>query len=86
MLRSVGLEPVKLSHRVKLHFIARLAALVEPNATTTSRLGPRGTGKSYFFSEFSPCHADFQAARRQRPPSSTTTPAARSDWWVIGMW
>src|SRR5690606_32783548 len=31
VLRSVGLEPVKLSHRVKLHFIARLAALVEPN-------------------------------------------------------
>ena len=28
VLRSVGLEPMKLSHRVKMHFIARLAALV----------------------------------------------------------
>lgn len=53
VLRSVGLEPAKLSHRVKLHFIARLAALVEPNYNYIE-LGPRGTGKSYFFSEFSP--------------------------------
>jgi ATP-dependent Lon protease len=53
ILRSVGLEPGKLSHRVKLHFIARLAPLVEPNYNFIE-LGPRGTGKSYFFSEFSP--------------------------------
>jgi ATP-dependent Lon protease len=36
-----------------MHFIARLAALVEPNYNYIE-LGPRGTGKSYFFSEFSP--------------------------------
>lgn len=53
VLRSVGLEPTRLSHRVKMHFIARLAALVEPNYNYIE-LGPRGTGKSYFFSEFSP--------------------------------
>lgn len=53
ILRSVGLEPSKLSPRVKMHFIARLAALVEPNYNYIE-LGPRGTGKSYFFSEFSP--------------------------------
>lgn len=53
VLRAVGLEPTKLSHRVKMHFIARLAALVEPNYNYIE-LGPRGTGKSYFFSEFSP--------------------------------
>lgn len=53
VLRSVGLEPSKLTHRVKMHFIARLAALVEPNYNYIE-LGPRGTGKSYFFSEFSP--------------------------------
>jgi len=45
VLRSVGLEPAKLSQRVKLHFIARLAALVEPNYNYIE-LGPRGTGKS----------------------------------------
>jgi ATP-dependent Lon protease len=53
ILRTVGLEPDKLSKRVQMHFIARLAALVEPNYNYIE-LGPRGTGKSYFFSEFSP--------------------------------
>ena len=53
IMRSVGLEPTKLSQRVKMHFIARLAPLVEPNYNYIE-LGPRGTGKSYFFSEFSP--------------------------------
>jgi ATP-dependent Lon protease len=51
VLRSVGLEPTKLSKRVQMHFIARLAVLVEPNYNYIE-LGPRGTGKSYFFSEF----------------------------------
>ena len=53
VLRSVGLEPTKLNFRQKLHFIARLAPLVEPNYNFIE-LGPRGTGKSYFYSEFSP--------------------------------
>ncbi len=53
ILRSVGLEPNKLSQRVKFHFIARLAPLIEPNFNFIE-LGPRGTGKSYFYSEFSP--------------------------------
>ena len=53
IMRSVGLEPSKLSKRVKLHYVARLAPLVEPNYNYIE-LGPRGTGKSYFFSEFSP--------------------------------
>ncbi|HSN78680.1 MAG TPA: BREX system Lon protease-like protein BrxL [Anaerolineae bacterium] len=53
VLRSVGLEPARLSPRQKLHVIARLAPLVEPNFNFIE-LGPRGTGKSYFYSEFSP--------------------------------
>lgn len=53
VLRSVGLEPTKLSQRLKMHYIARLVPLVEANYNFIE-LGPRGTGKSYFFSEFSP--------------------------------
>ena len=53
VLRSVGLEGSKLTPRQKLHFMARLIALVEANFNFIE-LGPRGTGKSYFFSEFSP--------------------------------
>lgn len=53
VMRSVGLEPSKLSKRVKFHFLSRLASLVEANYNFIE-LGPRGTGKSYFYSEFSP--------------------------------
>ena len=53
ILRSVGLEPSKLTPRLKFHYVTRLAPLVEPNFNFIE-LGPRGTGKSYFFSEFSP--------------------------------
>lgn len=53
ILRSVGLEPEKMSLRLKLHFLSRLIPLVEPNYNFVE-LGPRGTGKSYFFSEFTP--------------------------------
>jgi len=53
ILRSVGLEPAALTVRARMHYIARMAALVETNYNYIE-LGPRGTGKSYFFSEFSP--------------------------------
>lgn len=53
ILRTVGLEASKLTQRVKFHFLLRLAPLVEANFNFVE-LGPRGTGKSYFYSEFSP--------------------------------
>jgi len=53
LIRSIGLEPAKFSFRQKLHFLARLFPFVEANYNFIE-LGPRGTGKSYAFSEFSP--------------------------------
>lgn len=53
IIRSIGLEPDKLSKRLKFHFIARFFGFVEKNYNFIE-LGPRGTGKSYSFSEFSP--------------------------------
>ncbi len=53
VMRSVGLEPTKIDKRIKFHFLSRLASLVESNYNFIE-LGPRGTGKSYFYSEFSP--------------------------------
>ena len=53
ILRSVGLEPARLNRRQQFHYLARMASLVEANYNYIE-LGPRGTGKSYFFSEFSP--------------------------------
>jgi len=53
IIRSIGLEPDKLSKRLKFHFLARFFSFVEKNYNFIE-LGPRGTGKSYSFSEFSP--------------------------------
>jgi ATP-dependent Lon protease len=53
MLRSIGLESEKMPLRLKFHFLARLFPFVESNYNFIE-LGPRGTGKSYVFSEFSP--------------------------------
>lgn len=66
MLRSVGLNPKIMDNppeeikakfpsgtRMKLHFLSRLIPLVQNNFNYIE-LGPRGTGKSFFYSEFSP--------------------------------
>ena len=53
LIRSFGLEPGWMTKRLKFHYLARLAPLVEPNFNFIE-LGPRGNGKSYTFSEFSP--------------------------------
>jgi len=53
IMRSIGLEPEKMSKRLKFHYLARLFCFVEANYNFIE-LGPRGTGKSYAFSEFSP--------------------------------
>lgn len=53
LLQSVGLEPTRLTAREQMHHLSRLVPLVEANYNFVE-LGPRGTGKSYTFSEFSP--------------------------------
>jgi ATP-dependent Lon protease len=53
LIRTMGLEPSRFSLRIKFHFLARLFPFVEANYNFIE-LGPRGTGKSYAFSEFSP--------------------------------
>jgi ATP-dependent Lon protease len=53
LLRSIGLEPNIMDHRLKILQITRLIPFVEKNYNFIE-LGPRGTGKSYVFSEMSP--------------------------------
>lgn len=53
LLRSAGLEPARLEHRLKLLLLARFIPFVERNFNFIE-LGPRGTGKSYVYSEMSP--------------------------------
>ena len=51
--RSVGMEPVNLDEKTKLHLVARMIPFVEKNFNICE-LGPRGTGKSYVYDEISP--------------------------------
>jgi len=82
IIRSFGMEPGWMTKRLKFHYLARLAPLVESNFNFIE-LGPRGNGKSYTFSEFSP-YATLLGA----PTSAATL------WWnnqrkqvgLIGFW
>lgn len=53
LLRSVGLEPSHMEKRLKMLLMTRLISYVEKNYNFIE-LAPRGTGKSYAFSEMSP--------------------------------
>lgn len=53
MLRSIGMEPDKLTCREKWLLLIRMIPLVENNFNLCE-LGPRSTGKSHLFKEISP--------------------------------
>lgn len=53
ILRSIGMEPTHFEYRVKWHLLARLIPLVENNVNLCE-LGPRNTGKSHIYEDFSP--------------------------------
>ena len=82
LIRSFGLEPTKMPRRLKFHYLARLFPLVEANYNYVE-LGPRGNGKSYSFSEFSPYSTLLGA-----PTSASTLwwNAGRKQVGVIGYW
>ncbi|OJF91485.1 peptidase [Rhizobium sp. 58] len=53
LLRSIGLEPAKLSQRARDASLLRMVPFVESNYNMVE-LGPRGTGKSHLFQQVSP--------------------------------
>lgn len=53
LIRSIGLDPRQLGRRAKLFQLTRLVTYCERNYNLVE-LGPKGTGKSHVFSEFSP--------------------------------
>lgn len=53
IIRSIGLDPEQLGKRSKLFQLTRLITYCERNYNLIE-LGPKGTGKSHVFSEFSP--------------------------------
>lgn len=82
VVRSFGMEPAWMTKRLKFHYLARLFPLVESNYNYIE-LGPRGNGKSYTFSEFSPYSMLLGA-----PTSASTLwwNAGRKQVGVIGFW
>jgi ATP-dependent Lon protease len=53
LIRSVGMEPDKLSQRTQDILLVRMVPFVERNYNMVE-LGPRGTGKSHLFQQVSP--------------------------------
>jgi len=53
LLRSIGLEPEKLTERAQDVMLLRMVPFVERNYNMVE-LGPRGTGKSHLFQQVSP--------------------------------
>jgi ATP-dependent Lon protease len=53
LIRSIGLEPTKLSARAQMVTLLRMMPFVERNFNLVE-LGPRGTGKSHLFQQISP--------------------------------
>jgi ATP-dependent Lon protease len=81
LIRSMGLEPSKMTKRLKFHFIARMLCFVEANYNFVE-LGPRGTGKSYAFSEFSP----YSTLISQASTSTLFYNNARHKVGLVGFW
>ena len=53
LIQSIGFNPAMLGERTKLLHLVRLVPFVERNYNLIE-LGPKGTGKSHIYSEFSP--------------------------------
>ena len=53
LIRSIGLEPEKLTPRAQMVTLLRMVPFVERNFNLVE-LGPRGTGKSHLFQQISP--------------------------------
>jgi ATP-dependent Lon protease len=81
LIRSMGLEPGKMTQRLKFHYLARLICFVEANFNFVE-LGPRGTGKSYAFSEFSP----YSTLISQASTATLFYNNARHKVGLVGFW
>jgi ATP-dependent Lon protease len=84
LIRSIGLEPTRFSHRLKLLFLCRLIPLVESNFNFVE-LGPRGTGKSYVYRELSP-YAILVSGGETTVPSLFVSHIGRGRIGLVGLW
>lgn len=83
LIRSTGMEPDKLSDRVKWLLLARMIPLVENNFNLCE-LGPRSTGKSHIYKEISP--NSILVSGGQTTVANLFYNMASKTIGVVGMW
>ena len=83
MLRSIGMEPDRLSDRVKWLLLARMIPLVENNFNLCE-LGPRSTGKSHLYKEISP--NSILVSGGQTTVANLFYNMARKTVGLVGLW
>ena len=83
MLRSIGMEPDRLSPREKWLLLLRMVPLVENNFNLCE-LGPRSTGKSHLFKEISP--NSILVSGGQTTVANLFYNMARKTVGLVGLW
>lgn len=83
LLRSIGLEPEKLTTREKWLFLARMIPLAENNVNLCE-LGPRSTGKSHLYKEISP--NSILVSGGQTTVANLFYNMARKTVGLVGLW
>ncbi|SKA70321.1 ATP-dependent Lon protease [Eubacterium uniforme] len=83
MLRSIGMEPDKLSEREKWLLLLRMVPLVENNFNLCE-LGPRSTGKSHIYKEVSP--NSILVSGGQTTVANLFYNMGRNTMGLVGMW
>ena len=83
MLRSIGMEPDRLTEREKWLLLCRMLPLVENNFNLCE-LGPRSTGKSHLFKEISP--NSILVSGGQTTVANLFYNMARKTVGLVGLW
>lgn len=84
ILRSVGVEPIQLTPRLKWLYLTRLIPMVEANSNFLE-FGPRGTGKSYVYREVSP-YAILVSGGDVTVPSLFMANIGQGRIGLVGLW
>ena len=84
LIRSIGFEPAKFSHRLKLLLLCRLLPLIENNYNFVE-FGPKGTGKSYVYREISP-YCILVSGGETTVPALFISMSGKSNVGLVGLW
>jgi ATP-dependent Lon protease len=84
ILQSIGFNPEKLNHRNKLLQLVRLVPFCERNYNLIE-LGPKGTGKSFIYTEFSP-HGTLISGGEITVSKLFVNNAKKHDIGLVGYW